>query len=62
MKALHGGRCFALKNNVVTHGLHAEHADVVLDQEGQNFLFEAVEVRVHYVEGHLNGIERESVS
>src|SRR4029077_5452672 len=31
-------------------------------QNGQNFLFEAVEVRVHHVQRHLHGIEREAVS
>src|SRR6266478_3328819 len=61
VKALHRGGCFALENNVITDGLHAEHADIVLEQDGQNFLFETIEVRVHYVERHLYGIEREAV-
>src|SRR5882762_4743985 len=61
VKALHRGGCFALENNVITHGLHAEHADIVLEQDGQNSLFETIEVRVHYVERHLYGIEREAV-
>ena len=33
VKALHGGSCLALENNVVTHGLHAEHADFILKQD-----------------------------
>src|ERR1700756_1189680 len=30
VKAFHRGRCFAFENKVVTHGLHTEHADIVL--------------------------------
>src|SRR6266550_8498218 len=61
VKALHRTGCLAFENNVVTHRLHTEHADVVLEQDRQNFLFKAIKVRVHYVERHLNGIEREAV-
>src|SRR5712691_3632821 len=61
VKALHRSGCLTLENKVVTHGLHAKNADSVLEQDGQNFLFETVEVRVHYVQRHLNGIEREAV-
>src|SRR4029077_16061679 len=61
VKALHGGGCLALKNDVVTHRLHTEDANVALDQDRQNFLFKTIEVRVHYVQGHLNSIEREAV-
>src|SRR5260370_30193500 len=61
VKALYRGGCLALENNAVTHRLHTEHADAVLQQDGQNFLFKTIEVRVHYIEGHLNGIEREAV-
>jgi len=49
------------ENNVVAHRLHSQHTDVVLEQHGQNLFFETVEVRIHYVERHLNGIEREAV-
>src|SRR5260370_18604011 len=61
VKALHRRGRFAFENNVITHGLHAEHADIVLEQDGQDFLFKTIEVCVHYVEWHLNGIEREAV-
>src|SRR5882762_1479734 len=61
VKALHRGGCFALENNVVTHRLHTEHTDVVLNQDRQHFRFKTIKVRVHYVERHLNGIEREAV-
>src|ERR1700676_3231104 len=61
VKALHGGGGLALENDVVTHRLHTQHADVVLEQDRQNFLFETIEVRVHYVERHLNSVEREPV-
>ena len=61
MKALHRGSCLALENNVATHRLHTENADIVLKQDQQHFLFKTIEVRVHHVEGHLNGIECESV-
>src|SRR5882724_10603945 len=61
VKALHRSGCLTLENKVVTHGLHAKNADSVLEQDGQNLLFETVEVRVHYVQRHLNGIEREAV-
>src|SRR5713101_2332443 len=61
VKALHRGGRLALENNVVTHGLHTQNASIVLEQDGQNLLFETIEVRVHYVEGHLNGIERKTV-
>ena len=30
-------------------------------KDRQNFSFETIEVRVHYIEGHLNGIELETV-
>src|SRR5216683_6868032 len=39
VKAFHRGSCLALENNAVTHRLHTEHADAVLQQDGQNFLF-----------------------
>src|SRR6267143_883643 len=61
VKALHRSRCFALKNSVVTHRLHAEHADIVLEQDWQHFRFETIKVRVHDVERHLNGIEGEAM-
>src|SRR6266704_691013 len=61
VKALYRGGCLALENNVITHGLHAEHAAIVLVQDGQIFLFETIVVGVYYVEGHLYSVEREPV-
>src|SRR5271165_99743 len=60
VKAFHRGSCFALENEMVAHGLHAEYPDVVFEQDGKHLLFEAFEVRVHYVERHLNGVKREA--
>ena len=56
-------RCngLALKNDLIAHRFHAENSDSVLGQHRQDPLFETVEVGVHHVERHLNGIERESV-
>ena len=61
MKALYRSGRFAIENDVVAHGLHAEHADSILEQDGQNFLFKTIEVRVHHVERHLYSVEREAV-
>src|SRR5437879_7173552 len=51
----------AAENEGVAHGFHAENSDAILGQDRQHFLFETVEVGVHYVERHLYGIEREAV-
>ena len=59
MEALHGVGGFTLENKVVAHRLHAEHADFVFEQDRQDSSFETVEVRVHYVERHLDSIKRE---
>src|SRR5271167_2551285 len=54
VEALHGAGGFTHENKVVAHRLHAEHADIVLEQDRQDSSFETVEVRVHYVERHLD--------
>ena len=54
-------RGLAVENDLVAHRLHAEHTDPVLDENRQNFLLEAVEMRVHHVERHLHGVEGELV-
>jgi len=59
VEALEWSRRFALENKVVAHWLHAEHAHIVLKQDRQHFSFEAVEVRIHYVQRHLDGVEPE---
>src|SRR5438270_8292413 len=51
----------AAENEGVAHGFHAENSDAILGQDRQHFLFETVEVGVHYVERHLDGIEREAM-
>jgi hypothetical protein len=51
----------APENEMVAHWFHAENSDTVLGQDRQHLLFETVEVGVHYVERHLNGIEREAM-
>jgi len=61
VEAFHGGGGFTLKNKVVAHRLHTEHAAIVLEQDRQDFFLETVVVRIHYVERHLNGIECEAV-
>ena len=50
------------RNDTVAHGLHAEHADVMFHEHGEDFLFEAVIMRVHDVKRHLHGVKRELVS
>ena len=61
METLDRGSSLALKDVVIAHGFHAENSNAVLSQNRQDFLFETAEVGVHYVEGHLNGIELETV-
>src|SRR5438445_8353286 len=53
--------CLAAENEGVAHGFHAENSDAVSSQNRQDLLFETVEVGIHYVERHLDGIEREAV-
>src|SRR5260370_24153125 len=61
MKTFDRRGCRACENYVIAHRLHTEYADVVLEQDRQNFPFKTIEVRVHYVERHLNRIEGEAV-
>jgi hypothetical protein len=61
VQAFRRGRRLALKNQPVSHRLHAQHADIVLHQDGQHFFLKAIEVRVHEVERHLHGIEMEVI-
>src|ERR1700730_15443410 len=44
VKTRQRGGSVALENNAVTHRLHTKNADVVLEQDGQNFFFETIEV------------------
>src|SRR5438876_6815415 len=61
VQTLNGCNRLAAENEGVAHGFHAENSDAILGQDRQHFLFETVEVGVHYVERHLDGIEREAV-
>ncbi len=47
----------ALEEQPRAERLHAEHADAPLDEDGQHAALEAVVVRVHDVEGHLDRVE-----
>ena len=49
------------QDDAVRHALHAEHADVLLHELGQDELLEAAEVRIHHVERHLHRVEREAL-
>src|SRR5208282_363924 len=57
VQAFDRSHSLAFQDNVVSHRLHAEHANVVLHEHWQDSLFEAVIVCVHYVKRHLNCIE-----
>src|SRR5258705_3409649 len=61
MQALNGGRGLRLQENTVRHALHSEHAYLELDQFGQDQFFKTAVMRVRDVQGHLNGVELESV-
>ena len=52
-----GVTVFELQDDSVGHGLHAQHSDFLFYQLGDYQLAEAAEVRVHYVQRHLRGIE-----
>src|ERR1700676_1023130 len=56
-------RCnrLASENNLIAHRFHAENSDALLAQHRQDLLFKTVEVSVHHIERHLNGIEPEAV-
>src|ERR1700737_1661514 len=56
-------RCNGLapENEGVAHWFHAENSNAAFGQNRQDLFFEAVEMSVHYVERHLNGVEREAV-
>ncbi len=49
-----------LEENAICHTLHSQHANLLLDQLGQNQFRETSIVRIHYVERHLHGVEFET--
>ena len=61
VQTLHCCNGLAPENKMVTHWFHAENSDTVLGQGWQHFLFETVEVGIHYVKRHLDGIEHEAM-
>src|SRR5207253_7812122 len=61
VQALDGRDRLAVEDELVSHRLHAEDTDLLLDQPWQDLVLEAPEVRVHDVQGHLDGVEPEVV-
>src|SRR5271154_502553 len=61
VQALHRGHCLAFQDKVVAKRLHPQRANIALEQNRQHSLLKTVEVRVHYIQGHLNSIESEAV-
>src|SRR5262249_730850 len=61
LQAFEGGDALAFENVAAGDRLHARYADLFWNEDGQHLLFEATEVRVHDVEGHLHGVEREMI-
>src|SRR5262249_38989847 len=61
LQALESRNAFALQNVAAADRLHAENADVFLNQHGEDLFFEAAEMRVHDVERHLHSVEREVI-
>ncbi len=62
MEALDRKKCVASEKQPGAHGLHAEDADFIFDEDGKDFLPKAFVVSIHGVEGHLHGIEMKLVS
>jgi len=61
-EAFDGRHGLAVENASVAYRLHAENADVLLQQIGQNSLLETFKMRIHDIEGHLNGVESKVMS
>jgi hypothetical protein len=61
MKAFNRFDDVALENDAAAHGFHADHANALLDEFGQDLVFEAAKVCVHDVQRHLDGVEVEVV-
>ena len=57
-----GRRHFAALQNIsVAHRFHSQHTDASLHQLREDLVPEASKVCVHYIEGHLTGVEVERV-
>ena len=55
------GEGLTLEEDPGAQGFHSEDADLLPDQDGQNFLLKALVVSVHHVQRHLHGVEPEIV-
>src|SRR6266403_1182737 len=56
-ETLDGRDRVAFEKDSGTHGLHAENANFIFHEDGQDFLSKTLVVSVHGVERHLDGIE-----
>src|SRR3989441_5069890 len=61
VEAFDGRHGAAHQDERIAHGLHPQHADVLLDQDGHDVLREAVVMGIHHVQRHLHRIKREPV-
>ena len=57
METFDGRYGVAAENEGITKCLHCQHADVVLEQDGEHLVLEATKMRVHDVQWHLHSIE-----
>lgn len=61
MQAFDGADGVAFEDDAAAHWFHAEHADLFLFQDRQDAALETVEMGVHHVQWHLDGVEPELV-
>jgi len=61
MQTLDRRHSLALKDDVVAHRFHAKNCNTPIGQHREYFLFETVEMCVHHIQRHLNGVELESM-
>jgi hypothetical protein len=60
VQTLDGGHDASLQDDTVRETLHPQHTGLPLHQLGKHEPFEASIMRVHDVQRHLNGVERET--
>ena len=61
MEALDGFDDVAAEDRPAAERFHAQHPDLLLHEHGQDLVFEAAEVSIHHIQGHLHCIEVEFV-
>ncbi len=61
MKTFDGADGVGPQNDSIGHRFHAEHADLLSDQVGQDKSLETAVMCVHHVQGHLHRSELEAV-